>query len=100
MFQIDNPAYKGVWVHPEVDNPEYSPDDKLYLRKEIGTLGLDLWQVKAGTIFDNFLITDDVEAAKAVGDKIKATQVIYTLNILSLFSTVSTDIYLLHILTY
>jgi len=72
--QIDNPAYKGVWVHPEVDNPEYSPDDKLYLRKEIGTLGLDLWQVKAGTIFDNFLITDDVEAAKAVGDKIKATQ--------------------------
>lgn len=49
--QIDNPAYKGVWKHPEIDNPEYSPDSALYLREEICQVGLDLWQVKSGTIF-------------------------------------------------
>merc|ERR1712070_527807 len=36
--------------------------------------GIDVWQVKAGTIFDNLLITDDVEAAKAAADKIKTFQ--------------------------
>jgi len=63
--QIDNPAYKGKWVHPMIDNPEYEADDTLYLYEDIGVVGLDLWQVKSGTIFDNFLITDDVDAAKA-----------------------------------
>ncbi|KAL4710568.1 hypothetical protein ACJJTC_008970 [Scirpophaga incertulas] len=62
--QIDNPAYKGPWVHPEIDNPEYTPDANLYKRDEICAVGLDLWQVKSGTIFDNILITDDVDLAK------------------------------------
>jgi len=68
--QIDNPEYKGKWVHPEIDNPEYEADDALYLYEDFGAIGLDLWQVKAGTIFDNFLITDDVEAAKADADEV------------------------------
>lgn len=62
--QIKNEKYKGVWIHPEIDNPEYTPDDKLYEFKDFGAIGLDLWQVKAGTIFDNFLITDDPAVAK------------------------------------
>lgn len=66
--QIDNPNYKGKWVHPEIDNPEYVPDDKLYSYKDIGAIGFDLWQVKSGTIFDNVLITDDVDFAKEFGD--------------------------------
>merc|ERR1711963_813483 len=66
--QIDNPNYKGKWVHPEIDNPEYSPDDKLYSYSDIGAIGFDLWQVKSGTIFDNILITDDVDFAKEFGD--------------------------------
>merc|ERR1711941_25884 len=53
---IDNPDYKGKWVHPEIDNPDYTPDDKLYLYKDIGAVGVDVWQVKSGTIFDNFFI--------------------------------------------
>lgn len=72
--QIDNPAYKGVWQHPEIDNPEYQEDKQLYLRKELCTVGLDLWQVKSGTIFDNFLFTDDVEYAKEAAAGFKATQ--------------------------
>ncbi|XP_060081050.1 calreticulin-like [Ylistrum balloti] len=65
--QIDNPDYKGKWIHPEIDNPEYSPDDKLYHYSDIGVIGFDLWQVKSGTIFDNILITDDVDFAEKVG---------------------------------
>jgi len=67
--EIDNPAYKGVWVHPMIPNPEYAADDKLYLRNEMSVIGLDLWQVKSGTIFDNFLVTDDVEEAKKIGEE-------------------------------
>jgi len=65
--QIDNPDYKGKWVHPEIDNPEYEADDKLYLFNDMSFLGLDLWQVKSGTIFDNFLITDDASVAEQAG---------------------------------
>jgi len=62
--QIDNPAYKGEWVHPEIDNPDYSPDENLYLHKDIGAVGFEIWQVKSGTIFDNILVTDDIKEAE------------------------------------
>ncbi|KAL6104026.1 calr [Pungitius sinensis] len=64
--QIDNPNFKGTWVHPEIDNPEYSPDSNIYKFDKIAVIGLDLWQVKSGTIFDNFLITDDVKEAEDI----------------------------------
>merc|ERR1719423_494742 len=41
----------------------------LYLRKPMSVIGLDLWQGKSGTIFDNFLVTDDAEEAKKIGDE-------------------------------
>lgn len=66
--QIDNPDYKGAWVHPEIDNPEYSADSSIYKYDDICTVGLDLWQVKSGTIFDNFLIGDDIAEAKKIGE--------------------------------
>uniref|UniRef100_A0A8C8CRW5 Calreticulin n=1 Tax=Oncorhynchus tshawytscha TaxID=74940 RepID=A0A8C8CRW5_ONCTS len=67
--KIDNPDYKGKWVHPEIDNPEYSADSEIYRFDSIGVIGLDLWQVKSGTIFDNFLITDDATLAEEVGNE-------------------------------
>ncbi|CAD7091820.1 unnamed protein product [Hermetia illucens] len=72
--QIDNPNYKGIWKHPEIDNPEYTADDNLYLRKELCTIGFDLWQVKSGTIFDNVLITDDVDYASKLAGNAKTVQ--------------------------
>ena len=66
--QIDNPKYKGEWVHPEIDNPDYKEDSNLYLFEDNAYVGFDLWQVKAGTIFDNILVTDDVDYAKKFGD--------------------------------
>jgi len=62
--QIKNSVYKGKWIHPEIDNPEYKPDDELYMYNDFGAIGFDLWQVKAGTIFDNVLIADSEEDAK------------------------------------
>jgi calreticulin len=63
--RIANPSYKGPWVHPEIDNPEYKHDDTLYKFNNIGAVGVDVWQVKSGTIFDNIIITDSVAEAEA-----------------------------------
>merc|ERR1719335_1191101 len=52
-----------------IDNPKYAPDDKLYSYPKFSTVGIDVWQVKSGTIFDNILITDDVDYAKSHGEK-------------------------------
>jgi len=63
--QIENPGYKGEWVHPQVDNPEFSPNPNLYSFNGIGAVGLEVWQVKAGSIFDNILVTDSIQEAEA-----------------------------------
>lgn len=68
---IANPAYKGPWVHPEVPNPEYVEDPELYHVCGHGgkggctAVGFELWQVKAGTIFDDIIVTDSLEEADA-----------------------------------
>merc|ERR1712242_512563 len=52
----------------------YEEDSTLYAFDSFCGIGFDLWQVKSGTIFDNVLITDDVEAAKKQGEDLwKAT---------------------------
>jgi len=68
--RIANPDYKGSWVHPEIDNPEYEDDKTIYSFDSFGGIGLDLWQVKSGTVFDNFLISDDAEGAIEVAKEI------------------------------
>merc|ERR1712178_332245 len=67
--RIKNPDYKGVWEAKLIPNPKYAPDDKLYMYEKFSTVGIDVWQVKSGTIFDNILITDDVDYAKEHAEK-------------------------------
>jgi len=67
--RIKNPAYKGVWEAKLIDNPKYVADDNLYKYANFGSVGIDVWQVKSGTIFDNILITDDVDYAKQHAEK-------------------------------
>merc|ERR1712086_465317 len=67
--RIANPAYKGVWEAKLIANPKYAADDELYSYAKFSTVGIDVWQVKSGTIFDNILVTDDIEYAKAHGEK-------------------------------
>jgi calreticulin len=60
---IDNPAYKGIWVAPDIPNPAYVHDDTLYQYKDLKYVGFELWQVKAGSIFDNIIVTDSLDEA-------------------------------------
>jgi calreticulin len=62
--KIPNPSYKGAWKHPEIDNPKFVADDKIYAFSDIGAVGIEIWQVKAGTIFDNIIVTDNEEEAE------------------------------------
>merc|ERR1712025_981800 len=66
--RIDNPEYKGVWVHPEIDNPEYKPDPTLHESVSNG-IGFELWQTKAGSLFDNIIITDSWDEAKKYAEE-------------------------------
>jgi len=65
---IENPEYKGEWVHPMVPNPDYFDDNTLYSFGSNSYVGFEIWQVKAGTIFDNILITDDPAEAEKLAE--------------------------------
>ena len=57
-----------------ISNPEYVDDDNLYLYTDNKFVGIEVWQVKSGTIFDNFLVTDDLAEAEKFAALTKATQ--------------------------
>ena len=40
-------------MHPEIDNPEYTEDKELYMYKDFGAIGFDLWQVLYATLIPN-----------------------------------------------
>merc|ERR1712241_322534 len=63
--QIPNPDYKGPWEHPMIPNPDYVDVGDVYERGEMGYVGFEIWQVKAGSIFDNIIVTDSIEEAEA-----------------------------------
>ena len=80
---IDNPEFKGEWVAPQIVNPaykgEWSPKQIVNMEYEEGVqlaaydsayIGYELWVVNNGTIFDNILVTDDLEYAKSQGEKL------------------------------
>jgi len=80
---IDNPEFKGEWVAPKVANPaykgEWSPKQIKNDKYEEGVqlaaydssyIGFELWIVNNGTIFDNILVTDDIEYAKKKGEEL------------------------------
>merc|ERR1719205_436852 len=68
---IDNPDYKGPWVHPQIDNPDYEYDEKMYAVCPDGCthVGFELWQVKSGTIFNDIIVTDSLEEAQKFAEE-------------------------------
>ena len=62
--RIENPDYKGKWVHPEIDNPDFVEQKDVYKRGVVGGVGIEVWQVKSGTVFSDFVVTDSVEDAE------------------------------------
>ncbi|KAK8970944.1 Calreticulin-1 [Platanthera guangdongensis] len=67
--KIKNPEYKGIWKAPMIDNPEFEDDPYIYVYPNLRYVGIELWQVRAGTLFDNILICDDPEYAKKVAEE-------------------------------
>ncbi|XP_019168443.1 PREDICTED: calreticulin-3-like [Ipomoea nil] len=70
--KIKNPNYKGKWKIPWIDNPEFEDDPDIYVLKPIKYVGIEVWQVKAGSVFDNILICDDPQYAKQVVEEVWA----------------------------
>lgn len=68
---IPNPDYKGPWVHPKIPNPDYVFDDKMYAvcADACSHVGFELWQVKSGTIFDDIIVTDNLEEAQKFAEE-------------------------------
>lgn len=61
--RIENPAYKGMWKAPLIANPDFVDDPDLYKLPPLKYVAFELWQVKAGTIFDNIMVTDSLDEA-------------------------------------
>lgn len=68
--QIPNPAYKGIWAPKQIPNPKYKPEPTLYQTPApLQYVGIDVWQVQGGSIFDNIVIGDDLQEVLAVVKK-------------------------------
>ena len=61
---IKNPDYKGVWKPQEIPNKEYFELEKLHL-EPIGAIGIEIWTMNDGILFDNVLVTHDEIVAAA-----------------------------------
>jgi calreticulin len=75
---VKNPKYKGPWSPRTIPNPKYKgpwkartirvqnavPDPDFGYFLNLAFLGLEFYQSAPGSIFDNFLVTDDEEYAK------------------------------------
>lgn len=82
---IPNPAYKGIWKTPQIPNPEYKgpwsprqiPNPAYYedehpghlTPSKIGGLGVEVWTMQAGILFDNFLVARSSGVAHEISEK-------------------------------
>ena len=67
--KVANPAYKGEWSPKQIKNDKYEEGVQL-AAYDSSYIGFELWVVNNGTIFDNILVTDDIEYAKAQAEKL------------------------------
>merc|ERR1739838_892613 len=72
--KIANPDYKGEWEHPMIDNPDYVEAVDVYKRGPIGYIGVEVWQVKSGTVFSDFILTDSVAEAETFMNERKTNE--------------------------
>jgi calnexin len=63
--KISNPAYKGPWKARQIPNPHYFKDDHPANLSPIAGVGIDIWTMSGGIMFDNIILTEDKLAADA-----------------------------------
>ncbi|KAH8267832.1 hypothetical protein KR026_008474 [Drosophila bipectinata] len=61
---IENPNYQGKWAPRKIPNPDFFEDLKPFQMTPIGAVGLELWSMSSDILFDNLIITDDVDVAR------------------------------------
>ncbi|XP_030371768.1 calnexin [Scaptodrosophila lebanonensis] len=61
---IDNPNYQGKWAPRKIPNPDFYEDLKPFEMTPINAVGLELWSMSSDILFDNLIITDDVDVAR------------------------------------
>jgi len=52
-----------------IDNPDFKDDPDIYVYPNLKYVGIELWQVKSGTMFDNVLICEDPEYAMKLAEE-------------------------------
>jgi calnexin len=67
--KIDNPAYKGVWKPRQIANPDYFEDQTPSILPKIDSVGIDIWTMQGGIVFDNFVISSNVQATADFTEK-------------------------------
>ncbi|KAL6995719.1 hypothetical protein U1Q18_005853 [Sarracenia purpurea var. burkii] len=65
---IDNPNYKGLWKSQEIPNPNYFELDKPDF-EPIAAIGIEIWTMQDGILFDNILIASNEKVAESYRDK-------------------------------
>ncbi|XP_008807839.1 calnexin homolog [Phoenix dactylifera] len=65
---IDNPDYKGIWKPQQIPNPDYFELDKPDF-EPIAAIGIEIWTMQDGVLFDNILIATDEKVAESYREK-------------------------------
>ncbi|XP_059219383.1 calnexin isoform X2 [Stomoxys calcitrans] len=60
---IDNPNYRGKWAARKIPNPEFFEDLAPFKMTPISAVGIELWSMSNEILFDNLIITDDLDVA-------------------------------------
>uniref|UniRef100_A0A803PIY5 Calnexin homolog n=1 Tax=Cannabis sativa TaxID=3483 RepID=A0A803PIY5_CANSA len=61
---IDNPNYKGIWKPQDIPNPDYFEIEKPDF-EPIAAIGIEIWTMQDGILFDNILIAADEKVAES-----------------------------------
>ncbi|KAI5569649.1 hypothetical protein BDE02_12G090700 [Populus trichocarpa] len=64
---IDNPNYKGIWKPQDIPNPDYFELDQPDF-EPIAAVGIEIWTMQDGILFDNILVAKDEKAAASIRD--------------------------------
>lgn len=67
--KIDNPAYKGVWGPKQIANPDFFEDKTPCILPQIDSIGIDIWTMQGGILFDNFVIATDAKKVESFTEK-------------------------------
>mmetsp|Transcript_10058 Transcript_10058/g.30728 ORF Transcript_10058/g.30728 Transcript_10058/m.30728 type:complete len:469 (+) Transcript_10058:63-1469(+) len=60
---IDNPDYKGEWTPRKIPNPDFYKVERVEI-EPISAVGVEIWTMDKGYIFDNILIGNNLDTAR------------------------------------